>query len=173
MRMLLIHGARTIAQRAEGRTDMQERWLCALTHRKGTNVAPVALANKNARVIWALLAHDEKYRHPRLGAGKVATVFGRRRAASRLTQGGFTPRSAARTIRDDTEGRPARSDPGQIVGPSKAVVLMRRTRVFHQGPYPCVVHREAGYIDAALFFNGSSRDTPSSQRRLGPYKNLC
>jgi poly-gamma-glutamate capsule biosynthesis protein CapA/YwtB (metallophosphatase superfamily) len=32
--------------------------------RKGTNVAAVALAKKNARVIWAMLAHDEEYRQP-------------------------------------------------------------------------------------------------------------
>ena len=64
MRTLLIHGARAVVQRAERRTDTQGRWLCALTHRKGTNVAAVALANKNARVIWALLANDEAYRPP-------------------------------------------------------------------------------------------------------------
>ena len=64
MRTLLIHGARAVVQRAERRTDPQGRWLCALKHRKGTNVAAVALANKNARVIWALLAHDAAYRPP-------------------------------------------------------------------------------------------------------------
>jgi transposase len=64
VRTLLIHGARAVVQRAERRTDTQGRWLCALKHRKGTNVAAVALANKNARVIWALLAHDEAYRQP-------------------------------------------------------------------------------------------------------------
>ena len=64
VRTLLIHGARAVVQRAERRTDTQGRWLCALTHRKGTNVAAVALANNNARVIWALLAHDEAYRPP-------------------------------------------------------------------------------------------------------------
>jgi transposase len=64
VRTLLIHGARAVVQRAERRTDAQGRWLCALKHRKGTNVAAVALANKNARVIWALLAHDEAYRPP-------------------------------------------------------------------------------------------------------------
>ena len=64
VRTLLIHGARAVVQRAERRTDTQGRWLCALTHRKGINVAAVALANKNARVIWALLAHDEAYRQP-------------------------------------------------------------------------------------------------------------
>jgi transposase len=64
VRTLLIHGARAVVQRAERRTDTQGRWLCALKHRKGTNVAAVALANKNARVIWALLVHDEEYRQP-------------------------------------------------------------------------------------------------------------
>ena len=64
MRTLLIHGARAVVQRAERRTDTQGRWLCALKRRKGTNVAAVALANNNARVIWALLAHDEVYRPP-------------------------------------------------------------------------------------------------------------
>ncbi len=64
MGTLLIHGARAVVQRAERRTDTQGRWLCALKHRKGTHVAAVALANNNARVIWALLAHDEEYRQP-------------------------------------------------------------------------------------------------------------
>jgi transposase len=64
VRTLLIHGARAVVLRAERRTDTQGRWLCALIHRKGTNVAAVALANKNARVIWALLARDEAYRPP-------------------------------------------------------------------------------------------------------------
>jgi hypothetical protein len=36
-----------------------------------------------------------------------------------------------------------------------------------------VVHREAGYINAALFLSGASRDTPSLQGRLGPYIILC
>ena len=64
VRMLLIHGARAVVQRAARRTDMQGQWLCTLMRRKGTNVAAVALANKNARVIWAMLAHDEEYRQP-------------------------------------------------------------------------------------------------------------
>ena len=64
VRTLLIHGARAVVQRAVRQTDPQGRWLCALTHRKGTNVAAVALANNNGRVIWALLAHDNVYRPP-------------------------------------------------------------------------------------------------------------
>ena len=64
VRTLLIHGARAVVQRAARRTDTQGQWLCTLRRRKGTNVAAVALANKNARVIWAMLAHDEAYRQP-------------------------------------------------------------------------------------------------------------
>ena len=64
VRTLLIHGARAVVQRAARRTDTQGQWLCTLKRRKGTNVAAVALANKNARVIWAMLAHDEEYRQP-------------------------------------------------------------------------------------------------------------
>ena len=72
------------------------------------------------------------------------------------------------------EGHPARSDPGQIVGPDKGrCANEENARVFHQGPDTFVVHREAGYIDAALHLHGSSRDTPPLHRRLGPYINLC
>ena len=42
VRMLLIHGARAVVQRAERRVDAQGRWLWALKCRKGTNVAAVA-----------------------------------------------------------------------------------------------------------------------------------
>ena len=42
VRTRLIHGARAVVPRAERRTDTQGRWLCALTHRTGTNVAAVA-----------------------------------------------------------------------------------------------------------------------------------
>ncbi len=64
VRTLLIHGARAVVHRAERRSDTQGRWLWALKCRKGTNVAAAALANKNARVVWALLARDDVYRPP-------------------------------------------------------------------------------------------------------------
>lgn len=64
LRTLLIHGARSVVQRAVKRKDTLGLWLSELKCRKGTNVAAVALANKNARVIWALLAHDDVYRQP-------------------------------------------------------------------------------------------------------------
>lgn len=60
LRTLLLHGARSAiltAQRHPGTNP----WLEALLGRRHPNVAAAALANKNARVIWALLAHHREY----------------------------------------------------------------------------------------------------------------
>ena len=62
LRQLLIHGARSVLAALKGKTDSQSVWLRALKERRGFNKACVALANKNARVIWALMAHGEEYR---------------------------------------------------------------------------------------------------------------
>ncbi len=37
-------------------------WLTKLLARRNRNIAAVALANKNARIVWALLAHQREYR---------------------------------------------------------------------------------------------------------------
>ena len=63
LRTLLIHGARSVIYRSgqkENPTDRQS-WLNQLTQRRNKNVAAVALANKNARIVWALLNHDRDY----------------------------------------------------------------------------------------------------------------
>jgi len=62
LRTLLIHGARSVIKRIEGKDDRRSRWLQALVARRGKNKAAVALANKNARIIWALLTRGECYR---------------------------------------------------------------------------------------------------------------
>lgn len=62
VRTLLIHGARAVLTHAKKRDDAQSRWLQALVARRGFNVATVALANKNARIAWALMAHGDEYR---------------------------------------------------------------------------------------------------------------
>ena len=62
LRSLLIHGARAVLRYAPNKTDARSRWLQALIERRGYNRAAVALANKNARVIQALLSSDESYR---------------------------------------------------------------------------------------------------------------
>jgi hypothetical protein len=95
-------------------------------------------------------------------------------AASRMTPGGFTPRSATRIIRDDTRGTPSAFRPWTKCRPNQGrCANEENARVFHQGPDTAVVHREAGYIHAALFLSGASRDTPSLPRRRGPYIILC
>lgn len=61
LRTLLIHGARTVLN-WQGRTGRPpDPWLQALVARRPKNVAIVALANKMARTIWALLAHGRTF----------------------------------------------------------------------------------------------------------------
>lgn len=60
LRTLLIHGARSVVRVAERKADIPT-WLTQLIGRRHKNVAAVALANKNARIVWALLAHDRDY----------------------------------------------------------------------------------------------------------------
>lgn len=62
LRTLLIHGARAALYRARGKDDRHSRWINQVRDRRGTNRACVALANRNARIIWALMAHGDEYR---------------------------------------------------------------------------------------------------------------
>jgi transposase len=62
LRALLIHGARATVHRARGKTDARSRWVMSLEQRRGKNIATVAIANKNARIAWALLTSDVEYR---------------------------------------------------------------------------------------------------------------
>ncbi len=61
LRTLLIHGARAVTRFAKQKAEPAS-WLCQLMARRNNNVASVALANKNARIIWALLAKDRVFR---------------------------------------------------------------------------------------------------------------
>jgi transposase len=60
-RTLLIHGARSVVYRATDKCDARSQWIQRLQARRNTNGAVVALANKNARVLWALLAKGTTY----------------------------------------------------------------------------------------------------------------
>jgi len=64
LRTLLIHGARATLRFAARKRDPRNRWISAVRERRGTNIAAVALASKNARVLWALLARNQSYRVP-------------------------------------------------------------------------------------------------------------
>jgi len=61
LRTLLVHGTRSDLTRTPKRTDQKSRWAKALKQKKGWNKAAVALANKHARIAWALLANDMEY----------------------------------------------------------------------------------------------------------------
>lgn len=62
VRTLLIHGARSFVRVCEKKTDGLSLWVTDKKRRAGCNKASVALANKNARIIWAMLATGEVYR---------------------------------------------------------------------------------------------------------------
>ena len=61
LRTLMIHGARAALRTAAKRDDRRSRWALELQGRRGANVAAVALANKNARTAWALLAGEADF----------------------------------------------------------------------------------------------------------------
>lgn len=64
LRTLLVHGARSVVRLAAHRDDPRSRWINALRTRRGFNKAAVALAAKNARILWAMLARGENYHAP-------------------------------------------------------------------------------------------------------------
>lgn len=61
LRMLLIHGARAVLKVASRKDDPRSRWVTGVATRRHKNVAAVALANKNARIAWALLTQGGDY----------------------------------------------------------------------------------------------------------------
>ena len=73
LRTLLIHGARAVIRHAENKAE-PDSWIRKLMARRNKNVAAVALANKNARVIWALLTKDTLFRPDYTPAAVVAGV---------------------------------------------------------------------------------------------------
>lgn len=65
MRKLLIQGARAAVNVCEKKTDKLSCWVTKKKKLRGYNKAAVALANKNARMIWAIMATGECYRQPK------------------------------------------------------------------------------------------------------------
>ena len=68
LRTLLIHGARAVLQSAKHKQDAVSSWANQLMARRNNNIASVALANKNARTVWALLAKEREYCAPIISA---------------------------------------------------------------------------------------------------------
>ncbi|MGO9403141.1 MAG: hypothetical protein ACLPVW_06685 [Terriglobales bacterium] len=77
LRTILIHGARAALRRADHKSDQRSRWALRIKLARGYNQAAVALANNNARIIWALLTRGENYRPPAIsvasaGIGRIS-----------------------------------------------------------------------------------------------------
>jgi transposase len=61
IRSLLIHGGRSIVKVSSKKDDYLSRWVQRVHKERGYNKAAVAVANKNARHMWAIMAYDDKY----------------------------------------------------------------------------------------------------------------
>jgi transposase len=61
LRTLLIHGGRSVVRFAHKYQDRKNRWVSELEQRRGKNISAVAVANKNARIAWALLTKKTSY----------------------------------------------------------------------------------------------------------------
>ena len=81
VRTLLVHGARSVLARGKA----PSAWQLRLTKKRPSNVVAVALANKMARTIWALLAHDRDYDYAPRSRGRQPESSGRDRSASPTT----------------------------------------------------------------------------------------
>ena len=62
LRTLLVHGARTVLMNATNRPGRINQWVTQLIARRGFKKACIAMAAKNARIIWAILARGVAYR---------------------------------------------------------------------------------------------------------------
>jgi len=64
LRKMLVIGAMAVIKRAKQLGHTRYPWLAPLMERRSIKVAAVALANKNARIVWAMMARGETYRAP-------------------------------------------------------------------------------------------------------------
>ena len=63
LRSLLVHGARAVVAHAARKTDRLSCWINRLVSRRGKHKAIVALANKLARIGWAILTTNKTYQN--------------------------------------------------------------------------------------------------------------
>lgn len=61
LRTLLIHGARSVLRTAASKNDRMSRWVTHIAETRHHNIAAVALANKTARIAWAMITKGTDY----------------------------------------------------------------------------------------------------------------
>lgn len=74
LRKLLVHGARAVIRHAKNRDDELSEWIHELTTRKHVNVVAVALANKTARVAWAIVYENTDYNPMRIARRQIVSA---------------------------------------------------------------------------------------------------
>lgn len=68
LRTLMVHGARSVLRTAKSKDDKLSQWVVRLAERSHANVAAIALANKTARMAWAMLRNGTSYQPERAAA---------------------------------------------------------------------------------------------------------
>jgi len=61
VRCLLVHGARSMIRTAKDKDDRLSQWVMRIATVRHPNIAAVALANKTARIAWAMIVHGSDY----------------------------------------------------------------------------------------------------------------
>ena len=77
LRMLLIQGAKSAVMTAHKRSDPISKWLYELREKSGWQKAAVAMANKNARILWAMMTKGCRFdpRHVSVKPAGLATAM--------------------------------------------------------------------------------------------------
>jgi transposase len=61
LRSLLVHGARAVIRTAQSKSDRLSTWVMRIATTRHPNIAAVALANKTARIAWAMMSRGTDY----------------------------------------------------------------------------------------------------------------
>ena len=103
LRQLLVLGATAVIRHARRRKEITDPWLRRMLAEKPAKLVAVALANKMARIIWALMVTGESYRAPKV----LSAVAGQGRTGQEITNTGhrgthrrWSQRGAGRTANE-------------------------------------------------------------------------